>query len=189
MKRARVWEFQALTKISFVSGNKRLFNSFTRTATSCVSRFNRKQISDELNEMHNKITESTISAPVEMFNIKKNRGGLIDIEFIIQSIILNNVELFMNTLGKSFREQMELSQGKDLRAGDKKELLKSFDFLKSIQLFNQTTLNITSSKLILDETKLRPIVNKMNYGNVEMFKTALKLHTGNVRKIFSKLLS
>jgi hypothetical protein len=56
-------------------------------------------------------------------------------------------------------------------------------------MFNQTTLNITSSKLILDETKLRPIVNKMNYGNVEMFKTALKLHTGNVRKIFSKLLS
>jgi glutamate-ammonia-ligase adenylyltransferase len=189
MKRARAWEFQALTKISFVCGNKRLFNSFTKAASSKVSKFSSILISKELKEMHKKITESTITTPVDLFNIKSNRGGLIDIEFIIQSILLNNAELFMNTLGKSFREQMELSQGKDLRASDNKELILSFDFLKSIQLFNQTILNITSSKLVLDETKLHPIVHKMNYEKLEKFKTALKLHTGNVRKIFSKLFN
>jgi glutamate-ammonia-ligase adenylyltransferase len=187
-KRARVWEFQALTKISFVCGNKRLYNSLTKTASSCVSRFNRKQISDELKEMHKKITEPTITAPVDLFNIKKNSGGLIDIEFIIHSVILNNAELFDEAMGKSFREQIELSSVKKLNVSEKKELLIAFDFLKSIQLFNQSILTITSSKVILDVTKLRPIVSKMNYENSDKFRAALNLHTSNVRRIFSKLV-
>ncbi len=188
-KRARVWEFQALTKISFVSGNKRLFNSFIKTASICISKFSQKQISDELKEMHKKIIESSITAPVDMFNIKKNRGGLIDIEFIIHSIILNNANLFNESLDKTFREQIEvLSEGK-LKANEKKELLESFDLLKSIQLFNQTILNITSSKLLLEDAKLRPVASKMNYKNLEGFKAALKLHSGNVRRIFSKLFN
>ena len=187
-KRARVWEFQALTKISFVCGNKRLYNSLTKTASSCASRFNKKQISDELKEMHKKIIESTSTAPVDLFNIKKNSGGLIDIEFIIHSVILNNTELFDAAMGKSFREQIELSSVKKLNANEKKELLIAFDFLKSIQLFNQTILTITSSKVILDVTKLRPIVSKMNYENSDKFREALNLHTGNVRRIFSKLV-
>jgi glutamate-ammonia-ligase adenylyltransferase len=189
VKRARVWELQALTKISFVSGNKRLFNSFTRTASTCVSRFSRKHIRSEIKEMHKKITESTITAPVDLFDIKKNRGGLIDIEFIIQSIILSNSELFKDALGKSFRDQMVISLGKELKAIDKKELLTSFDFLKAIQLFNQTILNITSSKLILDEAKIRPVVSRMKYENSEKFNAALKMHTSNVRKIFSKVFN
>ncbi|UCH66530.1 MAG: hypothetical protein JSW63_05225 [Ignavibacterium sp.] len=189
MKRARAWEFQALTKISFVCGNKRLFNSFTRAASSNVSRFSSKQISNELKEMHKKITESTITASVDLFNIKKNRGGLIDIEFIIQSILLNNAELFNESLGKPFREQIELSSGKKLKAIEKKELLESFDLLKSIQLYNQTILNITSSKLLLDDAKLRLFVSKMNYENSKRLKDELKLQTSNVRKVFSKILN
>ena len=53
----------------------------------------------------------------------------------------------------------------------------------------QTIFNITSSKLILDEVKLRSVVSKMKYENSEEFKTALKLHTSNVRKIFSKIFN
>jgi glutamine synthetase adenylyltransferase len=139
--------------------------------------------------MHKKITEPSITMPVDLFNIKKNRGGLIDIEFIIQFIILSNTELFNKALGKPFRVQIELSLEKKLKMIDKKELRMSFDFLKGIQLFNQTILNITSSKLILDEAKMRPVVSRMKYKNSEKFKAALKMHTSNVRKIFSKVFN
>jgi len=188
-KRARVWELQALTKISYISGNKRLFNSFTRTASSFISRFNREQIKYELKEMHKKITNPLITAPVDLFNIKKNRGGLIDIEFIAQFIILDNSELLNQALGNPLRDQIELAIKNKLQEKDRKELLLSFDFLNTIQLLNQTIFNITSSKLILDEVKLRSVVGKMKSGNSEEFKTALKLHTSNVRKIFSKIFN
>ena len=188
-KRARVWELQTLTKMSFISGNKRLFNSFIRTASSYISRFTRKQIMYELKEMHKKITGQLVPSSVEIFNIKKNHGGLIDIEYIVQSIILKNPVLHNQVLGKPFHDQMELSIENKLQVTDKKDLLLSFDFLKTIQLLNQTIFNNTSPKLILDESKLRSVVSKMKFNNSEEFKAVLKLYTGNVRKIYSKLFT
>jgi len=188
-KRARIWELQALTKISYISGNKRLFNSFTKSASSCVLRFTQKQIKYEIKEMHKKLTEPLTTSPVSMFNLKNNPGGLIDIEFIIQSIILGNLELFNQALGKSFRDQVELSATKNLQVTEKKELLLSFDFIKKIQLLNQIIFNTTSSKLLIDDFKLRFFVSRMKYKNLDEFKLSLKLHTGNIRKIYSKLIN
>ena len=189
-KRARVWELQALTKISFISGNKQLFNNFIKTvSSSSVARFDKKQINQEMKEMHKKITEQLTITPVDMYNIKKSRGGLIDIEFIVQSIILNTPELLNQAFGKDLRDQMKQLIINELRAKDKKELLLSFDFLKTAQLLHQTIFNNTSPKLILDESKLRSFAAKMKYKNSEEFRAALNLHTSNVRKIFSKLFN
>jgi glutamate-ammonia-ligase adenylyltransferase len=186
--RARVWEFQALIKISFIAGNKRLFNSFCKAATSSISRFDRRQIKREIIEMRKKISTQKITPSLEIFDVKKSSGSITDIEFIIQHLIILNSKLFNQSLGNTFAEQINLTAGKGITNRDVTILNNAFGFFKNVELLNQLIFNSSTSKIMLEKI-LNAFSNKMNYENPEQFKDELISHSANVRKIYSKLIS
>jgi glutamate-ammonia-ligase adenylyltransferase len=85
---AWVWEHQALTRARFCAGSLEARRSFDRIRED-VLRMPREQqaLRDEIVQMRQKIREGHPN-PTEQFDLKHDAGGMVDIEFMIQYIVL-----------------------------------------------------------------------------------------------------
>ncbi|MGB5895555.1 MAG: hypothetical protein WBG58_15365, partial [Ignavibacteriaceae bacterium] len=187
--RARVWEFQALIKISFITGDKRLYNNFTKTAVSYIAKFGEKNIIREMQEMRRQISPQKITTSFEIYDVKKNSGSITDIEFIIQYFLLCSPVLYAKSLGKKTTEQLYLiSESLDDKSA-KIILNNAFIFYKSVELLNQLIFTNTTSKIVLEDKILHSISKKMGYKNPAQFKVDLKTYSSKVRNIYSQIFS
>jgi glutamate-ammonia-ligase adenylyltransferase len=187
--RSRVWEFQALTKISFITGDKSLFNNFTKAAISSISRFDKKNIKREMQEMRKNISPQILKISFQTFDFKKNGGSITDIEFVIQYFLLCSPALFNKSLGKKTTEQLYLiSESLDEKSAEI-ILNNAFKFYKSVELTNQLIFNSTSSKIVLEDKILNSISKKMGYKSPTEFKVDLKAYSSKVRNTYSQIFS
>lgn len=87
-RHAWVWEHQALTRGRFVAGNQQVGNRFEaiRKEVLCTTRDLAKLRSEILN-MRSKMLEAHPNAS-GLFDLKHDRGGIIDVEFIVQYLVL-----------------------------------------------------------------------------------------------------
>jgi len=87
---AWVWEHQALTRGRFVAGNQQVGNRFEaiRKEVLCTKRDLAKLRSEILN-MRSKMLEAHPNAS-GLFDLKHDRGGIIDVEFIVQYLVLGH---------------------------------------------------------------------------------------------------
>ncbi len=85
---AWVWEHQALTRGRFVAGNQQVGDRFEviRKEVLCAKRDLAKLRSEILN-MRSKMLEAHPNAS-GLFDLKHDRGGIIDVEFIVQFLVL-----------------------------------------------------------------------------------------------------
>ena len=87
-EQAWVWEHQALTRARFVVGNKQVGVTFenTRKEILCKPR-NRIALKQEIMRMRERMLDVHPN-PTVLFDIKHDRGGIIDVEFIVQYLVL-----------------------------------------------------------------------------------------------------
>ena len=146
ISRARIWELQSLCKLNFISGDKTLFNKFVKTIIKRLEKENPEVIKKEINEMRRKLSPSGALDQMNMINLKKDRGGLIDIEFIVQYLILCNPELFRKTLNYPTEKKISLLFPQD------SEVLNNYIFIKDLVIRNQCIFN-TSGYLFKEDEK------------------------------------
>jgi len=140
LSRARIWELQALCKIDFICGNKNLFDEFIDVVKLRISKEEPITIAKEIKSMRDKINSQERSSTV--FNIKKSIGGLNDIEFLTQFLILCNVNLYSSYIGKNFNYTIRLLYIKKLiTKRDLIALQNNFSFLKKLLMTLQSTTN------------------------------------------------
>jgi len=87
-EQAWVWEHQALTRARFVVGDKQVGAAFenTRKEILCKSR-DLIQLKQEILRMREKMLDVHPN-PTTLFDIKHDRGSIIDVEFIVQYLVL-----------------------------------------------------------------------------------------------------
>ena len=87
-EQAWVWEHQALTRARFSAGNESVGSAFEaiRKELLCLVR-QPVTLRDEILTMRAKMRDGHPN-PGELFDIKHDRGGMVDIEFIVQYLIL-----------------------------------------------------------------------------------------------------
>ncbi len=95
-KKAWTWEHQALIRARFICGDNRVEKKFEtiRKKLICQKRDN-KSLKKDILEMRNKIIASTKKHKKE-FHLKKDTGGIIDIEFLAQYLVLKNAWKFQS---------------------------------------------------------------------------------------------
>jgi glutamate-ammonia-ligase adenylyltransferase len=176
-KRARTWEFQSFTKLNFICGSKEMFNDLIKTITEKVSSFDEISIGKELAGMRSKLYPKDFSSITKIFNIKKSRGGIADIEFIIQKILLTNVKLYEKLIGKSNVEKIKTISGEK-----KIEIIgayeENFIFLKNLEIYNQLIFDNKNPSLKKDKKINFLICREMGFENVEEFEE----HLNNIIK-------
>jgi len=139
--RAKVWEFQSLTKIKFVSGDKKLFDRFKKILISSVKKFDSKLIKEEIKKMHIAFV-SKGSAFQNHIHPKTCKGGLATIDFIFQSEILMNEKYFYESINKNYISIIEFISKTE---NDFETLSENYSFFKKMELAIQNIFDATFS--------------------------------------------
>lgn len=86
---AWTWEHQALVRARFVAGDSALKTEYEaiRTRVLALPRDTAK-LKQEVREMREKMRENLASKEADVFDLKQSKGGIADIEFIVQFGIL-----------------------------------------------------------------------------------------------------
>lgn len=148
--RARLWEFQALTKLNLVHGDKELYKYFTSAVVKHVQRFSHKEIKTEIRKMHNAFLQQHSNALSTGINIKKERGGLTTIDFIVHTLLLTDHKLFAKLIGANYKK---IFSALKLLLPDSDELKHNFNKLKFAELCLQTIFNTANAIAVSDKDK------------------------------------
>lgn len=87
---AWTWELQALVRARAVYGNKKLIQKFVQIRSETLAQYRSSDLlKQEIYQMREKMLSHLKNTNTQIFNLKKDRGGIIDIEFIAQFLVLN----------------------------------------------------------------------------------------------------
>ncbi len=88
---AWTWEHQALTRARPVAGDTRICEAFQRVRREVLARpRDAGKLRDEVAAMREKMRGALDKSSVERFDVKQGQGGLTDIEFITQYLVLRH---------------------------------------------------------------------------------------------------
>ncbi|MGK9475250.1 hypothetical protein [Melioribacter sp. OK-6-Me] len=150
--RARTWELQALWKSRIITGELNLFEDFRGEIISRVKESDKERLKKEILEMYKRIQKEEILRTGDTFNIKKQRGGLLTLDFLTQFIALTNAEIFDSTFGQPTVHTLDILTEKVDR-NDFEALSKNYRRLKEIELAIQILFNTKSTIVPLGTEK------------------------------------
>lgn len=186
-KRLRIWELQAFTKISFVCGDINLYNTFLKSLLKRLTGEDSENIKSEIAAMRKKIYSHSISSGINMINLKKSPGGITDIEFTIQLLILSSAKIFLELIGKPIKSTLEIL--KQNFPSEELEILKTnYDFLKKLNLFNQIIFNSSTAMLPSDKKKVSMLSHQIGFKNSDEFQSHLNNIMKSNKNIFQKFV-
>jgi len=88
---AWTWEHQALLRARPVAGSARVAREFERVRTHTLEeRVNRDSLRDEVRRMREKMRAELDRGDAQTFDLKQGTGGIADIEFLVQYLVLLN---------------------------------------------------------------------------------------------------
>jgi len=100
--RAWNWEHQALIKARAVSGDERVMNRFEKIREEILSmKRETLKLKTDICDMRSRMREQRGAAPAGYFDIKNDPGGIIDIEFLVQFLIMQNASRFPSLLKRT----------------------------------------------------------------------------------------
>jgi glutamate-ammonia-ligase adenylyltransferase len=88
---AWTWEHQALLRARPVAGSGAIADEFERIRRdTLVARVRRDRLGDDVVQMRRRMREELDRSDAEVFDLKHGRGGIGDIEFLVQYLVLDN---------------------------------------------------------------------------------------------------
>lgn len=87
--RAWVWEHQALTRARWVAGDEGLGRTFEKIRRDVlIHPRDLESLREEIVKMREAMRKEHSSPPEGFFNLKHHRGGIVDVEFMVQYLVL-----------------------------------------------------------------------------------------------------
>jgi glutamine synthetase adenylyltransferase len=160
--RARIWEFQSFLKASFVSGNENLFGKLAKSFQQRISKLTLKEILTGITEIRSK-SLSSFPAEMNLVDLKKNSGGLSDVEYVAHYLLLSTPESAFTFIGRTIpgilREHTTQTKQKKVL----NELADNYIFIKNLEIFNQLAFSSTSSKITDDGNRFNKLARFMEF--------------------------
>ena len=168
--RSRIWELQAYCKMNFIYGNKKTFNRLTKSISLRINEEDKGFVKKEIYIMRKNLYPKIISSVHESFNIKKSLGGLADIEFLIQSILLTGKNLYLKYRAKNIKEIIDSFEKDQIEFQNLERLKFNFIFLKNLEITIQNIFNNTIPVLPSKEDKKSMIAAFLGFDSIEKYQ-------------------
>ncbi|HEX2961162.1 MAG TPA: hypothetical protein VHO43_05185 [Ignavibacteriales bacterium] len=192
-RRLQTWELQAFQKIKFIHGNKKLFDALIKKIEARIEALDKEKAKQDILEMRKKIERQILSAPQSHFShfldLKKSRGGLTDIEFLLQFILISSPRIYANCLGRDAKKIISALINYSDKFLSLEALKKNYSFLRNLLLRNQTLFNSASAVLPLDGAKRTLLAREMGFKNLSEFEAALVKVLKSNKDFFDKFLA
>ncbi|MCP4671620.1 MAG: bifunctional [glutamate--ammonia ligase]-adenylyl-L-tyrosine phosphorylase/[glutamate--ammonia-ligase] adenylyltransferase, partial [Desulfobacula sp.] len=88
---AWTWEHQALIRSRPVAGDQKLYSKFNKIREQVLTaQRDRGVLKKEVSDMRERMRRDRLKFKKNFFDLKQSRGGVVDIEFLVQYLVLNN---------------------------------------------------------------------------------------------------
>lgn len=193
-KTAQQWERQALIRSRAAAGSNSLFARFAVAAQPFIYRSD-VSVKDALASV--RLAKQKIDRNVERrnagFNVKLQRGGIREIEFIAQALQLAHgardewlrVIHTLISLGRLADRNLITKQ-------ERAELSAAYTFLRTLEHRLQMEHGLQTHTVPQTETERTLVARRMGFSGATAladFNSALSLHTGNVRKAYDRVFA
>ena len=99
LEKAWIWEHQALVRARFVGGDERLIENYQAMRREILSiKHDSDTLKKAVRDMRIKMRNTLAKNKAGMFDIKQGFGGIADIEFMVQFLVLNNAGQYLELL-------------------------------------------------------------------------------------------
>ena len=99
-ERAWTWEHQALVRARFVAGDAALHADFERVRGDTLGRpRERQRVREDVVAMRRRMRAELDRSDAAMFDLKQGEGGLVDLEFLLQALVLERAASNRELLG------------------------------------------------------------------------------------------
>ncbi len=186
----QTWERMILIKARCVAGDEGLAAEFLEMIQSF--RFPPSLSADVLREVaavKDRIEREVVRAEELERNVKLGRGGIREIEFVVQSLqILHAGRLPFLQTAQTLPCLAKLAQYKLLAEEDAQQLDAAYRFLRDVEHRLQMEENQQTHTIPEDHPARLRLARLMGFKSLDEFEAALKTHTGNVRRVYDQLL-
>ncbi|PLY02169.1 MAG: bifunctional [glutamate--ammonia ligase]-adenylyl-L-tyrosine phosphorylase/[glutamate--ammonia-ligase] adenylyltransferase [Desulfuromonas sp.] len=192
---AQLWERQALTKALVVSGPKKMrceLQSFIRSLAYDAPL--EEDIATDIIRLRDRMEKEIARESSETLNLKTGRGGMVDVEFLVQYYQLlkgrKNPELQETNTLKALQKIVEAGI---LNGSDGDKLQDGYKFLRRLENMLRLLHDQSISEIPNETGYLSKLARRLGYQgessepNVELMND-YRMHTENIRKIFNKSL-
>ena len=191
-KSAQPWERQALIRSRAAAGSSSLFARFAATVEPCIYR-SEVSVKDALASV--RLAKQKIDRNVERkhsgFNVKLQRGGIREIEFIAQALQLAHgardgwlrVAHTLISLGR-------LADRNLISEHERSELSEAYAFLRTLEHRLQMEHGLQTHTVPQGEAQRTLVARRMGFSGASAladFDRALGRHTGNVRQAYDRV--
>ncbi len=178
-----------LIKARCVAGDKGLASEFLEMIQPF--RFPRSihvEILSEIAATKDRIENEVVRAGELERNVKLGRGGIREIEFIVQSLqVLHAGRLPFLQIPQTLPCLEKLPQYELLPEADANQLDVAYRFLRDVEHRLQMENNLQTHTIPEDRAALLRLSRLMNFKSLKDFQTTLRSHTGNVRRVYESL--
>ena len=186
----QTWERMMLIKARHVAGDGGLAAEFIEMIQPF--RFPRsigQNVLHEVAAVKDRIENEIVGAEGLRRNVKLGRGGIREIEFVVQSLqVLHGGRLPFLQLSQTLPCLEKLVQYNLLSNDEARQLDAAYRFLRDVEHRLQMENNLQTHTIPKDLRAQLRLARLMDFKSLEKFKSTLQTHTGNVRKIYDKLL-
>ncbi len=186
----QTWERMMLIKARGVAGDEGLAAEFLELIQPF--RYPPSLNTDVLREVaavKDRIETEVVGADELERNVKLGRGGIREIEFIVQSLQILHAgkQPFLQTV-QTLTGLAKLVQYKLLTEGEAQPLDAAYRFLRDVEHRLQMEDNQQTHILPADRPALLRLARLMDFKTAAAFESARQTHTSNVRRVYDRLL-
>ena len=190
VKRAQLWERQALIKARFVAGDPKLGKDFLQMVREVV--YGRAATRDELEEikaMRRRIeTERGDQQHLDL-EFKTGPGGLVDVEFLVQALQLRHGHEHPQLRTVHTLAVLNRLTALGLVEEDQSALLRrNYLFLRRIESVLRRVENSSVSKIPVDEREQQRLAKRLGFPTAADFLKTYRLATRKIREVYEQLL-
>ena len=186
----QTWERMMLIKARGVAGDEALAAEFLEMVQPFrYPRSINESVFREVATMKDRIENEVVKAGELERNVKLGRGGIREVEFIVQTLQLLRAgrQPFLQG-GQTLPCLAKLSQYELLSVQESCLLADAYCFLRNVEHRLQMEDNLQTHTIPTDRRALGRLAILMGFPSPKEFEIARQIHTNNVRRIFDRLL-
>ena len=186
----QTWERMMLIKARGVAGDASLAAEFVELIQPFrYPRSINESVLSEVVVLKSRIENEVVKAGELERNVKLGRGGIREIEFVVQALQLLRAgrQPFLQG-AQTLASLSKLVQYELLSADESSMLAEAYCFLRDVEHRLQMENNLQTHTIPTDRHAQERLARLMGFATLGEFKAAHQAHTHNVRRIFDRLL-
>jgi glutamate-ammonia-ligase adenylyltransferase len=186
----QTWERMMLIKARCVAGDEALAAEFLEMIQSFrYPRSINQNVLREVAAMKDRIENEVVKADELERNVKLGRGGIREIEFVVQALQLLHAGRQPFLQGSQTLPGLEkLAQYELLTREDARSLADAYCFLRNVEHRLQMEDNRQTHTIPSEHHVRVRLASLMSFRSLKEFETQRKTHSSNTRRIFDKVL-